>query len=171
MKSLLKYIPWEIIICPLSLAVCFAVGIMVFGQLYILTDITFFLLVTAIVLMLGVPALYVFCWAKLIKYSRNSPKVLRRFILEWSIGTAYVFVLIVKHFIAEAEFISWVPIPNSPLGIVWYYFFLPFTPVFPEFVMGLAVPWSWLYIFIGIIFIRICYGMIKKQRENADKPL
>ena len=71
MKSLLKYLPWEIVICPLSLAVCFAVGIMVFGQLYILTGIDFFFLAAAIVLMLGVPALYVFCWAKLIKHSRN----------------------------------------------------------------------------------------------------
>ena len=53
MKSLLKYLPWEIVICPLSLAVCFAVGIMVFGQLYILTGITFFFLAAAIVLMLG----------------------------------------------------------------------------------------------------------------------
>lgn len=166
LKSLAKYIPWEIFISPVSVAIPFAICALI-GWLLEFKSIHILAVIGIIALLVGIPVIYIFLWSKLIKYSCNNPKALWRFIFEWGFGVMYILILLTKHFVKHTQFIARIEIPENLIGKIWYYFYLPFTPTFPNFAMGLYNPW--FYIITGGVFIRICVSRIKAYHKETGK--
>ena len=117
---------------------------------------------------IGAKIIYIILWVKLIKYKHDEPKVLWRFIIEWCIGLSYILFVLISNIIHNQQFFymdSYMSLPDNFFTQLWVYFNLHFS----FSVSGYGAHLPWLYVTVGIVFIRMCIRKIKEHYKQTGK--